>query len=196
MELPDKQSLRERYHDCDDQQLLHILTHRHDYQEQLIEVVKELIQERGLQDVDQLDGNIAESRRAHFHFFPVMEKSEQRQSLIASLTRLMYLISLFPLIETGLFWTSGDWDNVFHFGGVALLWLVVTFIQDRHKKPAMVWGQLGLVGLTVILLRVSRSTISFGIQWRDWIIGGMSLAVIVYLIIYLYQLLIAETRNS
>ncbi|PTN10041.1 hypothetical protein [Mangrovibacterium marinum] len=186
MEFPEKAELIERYQKYTDQELLHILKHPEGYQDLALEVARELAHDRGLSPEEGKAAG-ASSRGG---IFPRFTDAAKARNLIKSIQRLFYFVALIPFITGALSFADGYPSLALVYGGIAVLWAAVAFFAVQRKKHQMVLFQFLLL-IFMLVTRYMTTGFPPAVQTVDWLIYGIILLSIVYLLVY-FKILIRD----
>lgn len=183
MKYPDKESLEARYEQYSDEQLIHILKNRKDYQENAVRVTIEVAIKRNLihseQDLLSLEFNI--KQKSTLNLFPKINSETQKQRVLRSLSRILYFSTLIPLIQTYLFYKSEEISNTVMFAAASLIWIGATYLISRGRSAVI--GFLMLILLWGGVVYASRTEFRWFTR-IDWTIYSISILLITYLILF------------
>ena len=191
MEFPDKESLRGRFENYTNDQLLEILKHPKDYQEAAIEAATELALERGLIN-SRFDLTGSEFRPAEISgtkFFPVLNTPEQNRNLRSSLIRILALVTIFPAMYAILSFAEGNFNKVILSGAFALVWGSAVYLVSTTKNSALTYFLLFLFYAGVAFTLYSNNGSFSQPSIADLIIRLLAFLLITYVILYLRVLL-------
>lgn len=186
MEFPGREELIDRYQKYSDEELLAVLKHAQDYQELAVEAAREVAESRGV-DIASIQSQTHKHRPS---IFPGFANAEKAMKLIKSIQRLFYFVALIPFITGALSFTDGYPSLALVYGGIAILWAVVAFLAVSRKRHQMVL----LMFLLLIFMLVTRyMTAGFppAVQTVDWVVYGIILVAILYLLVY-FKILIRD----
>jgi len=190
MEFPDKESLKERFEQYSDEQLIDILQNQQDYQELATETAREIAMNRGLMHhlKERPNTELQNKKKTCYSIFPALNTPEQKEKVIKSLLRTFYLVTLFPLIYASLSYAAGNQINLLTFGGITILWVLFVYQTGKTKQTIYVYALLGLL-LAGLLLFTSLNQISFLPRLPDMIICTLSFLLLLYLLLFLINLI-------
>ncbi|MCW0482026.1 hypothetical protein [Gaoshiqia sediminis] len=194
MEFPDKDSLKSRYEHYSDEQLLEILKNQAGYQKLAVEVAVEVALSRGLinsrEDLPELQFHA--QKTAGSPIFPRLNTASQTRKVTKSLMRVVYLVTLFPLIYAGLAYAGGNQLNFIVFGGLGLSWGLLAYQAGQtHRGGYIYLMMLLLVAGPLLFLMLNKFMMQPGII--DLLIWGLSFLLLLYILLYL-RLLFARSN--
>lgn len=196
-DTPLKMDFYEHYTSFTDEQILEILKYHKDYQNIAVGAAIKIAIERQLihSDQDLLAPEFQKSHSVGFTIFPEIINDYQRQKLIGSLFRFMYVISFSPIIYGFLQFGEGQIDQTFLGVGIGLTWLLFCLLLKKTKKIIFLmpmFALLFIVSLSVWLKIFSLET--FRILDLVMLIIGTLLPA--YLMIYLMKLIRHKPGNN
>jgi hypothetical protein len=177
MEFPAKAELVNRYRKYTDDELMNILNHPDDYQAVAVEAAREVAEARGV----EVTSASARTPKRKASIFPVFSSPVKALKLVKSLQRLFYFVALIPFITGALSFADGYPSLALVYGGIAILWVVLAFLAVRRKRHQMVL----LMFLLLLFMLVTRyMTAGFppAVQTVDWVVFGIVLVALVYLL--------------
>lgn len=193
MKLPDRESLFERFEQYTDDQLMEVLRNYKHYQDQAIEVAVEIALKRELihsrQDLFSPEFNGVTPRPRKI--FPLLD-ANQTTKMLRSTLRIIYLITIVPLIFTVLNLKNGDFLQIILWGAVTVAWLLVTRIIEKKRIAGLVFFLYAFF-FCFHVIYFSGYRYSFKPGITDLIVYLIPVLVFFYLLNYLYVLL---RRNS
>jgi len=190
MEFPEKRDLVDRYRHYSNEELEAILENSSDYQDVAVEAAREVALERGI-DVSTIHPvKHAQTNR----FFPGVKSPDRIEKLIKSIQRLFYFVAIIPLITATLSFTDGYPSLALVYGGIGVVWAVLSFLAVRRRRHQMVILMFLLIGF-VLVLRYMTAGIPDGMRWVDWLVGGAGIFTLVYLMLF-FQFLIRNLRRQ
>jgi hypothetical protein len=141
----------EKYSNYTEEQLLEILKKRKDYQESAVDAAIKIAIERKIifseQDLFSPEFEPVESKGSKI--FPEISNSYQREKLIGSILRFLYVISFLPLVFGFLKYAEGRLLFTYLGVGVGLIWFLLCFFLSKTKKRFLFFP------LFVLLISVS-----------------------------------------
>ena len=142
MEFPDKESLKIRFAQYSDSQLLEVLNNDKDYQKLAVQVVKEIVQERGLIHSEQ-DLQVSAINRGRSclrrGLFPLFKSPEQAERVFQSLLRLLYLTTIVPLVLAVFDYANSKFSGMVIWGCFMICWGLSVFFLDKKKKVKLIY---------------------------------------------------------
>ncbi len=186
MKFPDKESLLSRYKDYSDDEIIQILKKQKSYQKEAVEAATEIALERSIisneQELKSDKYNLGDT--SGFVLFPRLNTAEQAEKVLKSLSRILYLLAVVPIIYALLNYYGGDTMK-------AIIWMLIgvigfVLIQGlvKKKQSGFSWILIFLIlGVVSYFLLSSNLIRVFSII--DWIILVISVTVIVYSILYI-----------
>lgn len=127
----------EKYSDYTDEQLFEILKKRKDYQESAVDAAVKIAIKRKIisseQDLFSSEFEPVESKGSRI--FPDISNPYQRQRIIGSILRFLYVITLLPLAFGILKYAEGQLPLTFFGVGVSIVWFILSILLSKtHKK--------------------------------------------------------------
>ena len=141
----------ERYISLTDNELLDVLKRRNDYQDLAVEAAVKIAIERKLifSEQDLLLPEFESLKSDVSKLFPTVSNKYHRQRLIGSIFRVLYIISLLPLVFGLMKYAEGQTLFSFIGLGLGLVWFTLSFFLSKsHRK-------LILIPLFVLLFSTS-----------------------------------------
>ena len=181
MKLPDKDTLKEKYESYSDEQLMKILQNCNEYQEQAVEVAVDIALKRNLIASRQdLNSGKFESKKDGWSLFPQIRSEQQVQKTIKSIVRILYLLTLFPVIAAILNHASGKMDFVAVYFGIALAWGLLSWLVARKQNHRLIYFHF-----LIIILFFAISVGSFTQDKLQLLIYALFVFLISYLLMYM-----------
>lgn len=180
----------ERYLKFTDGQLMELLRSHRNYQEPAVDAAVRVAVERGLinSEQDLLSPEFQQIRPDKFTLFPEVSDIYQRNKLIGSIFRFLYLLSLIPVIYGFLSYAKGEMDQVLLGVGAGLVWFFLCVFQNKIRKPfvfILLLGVLLLISVVVGLKVFSRETFVV----LDLVMYIIGIVLPAYFLLYLKKLL-------
>ncbi len=144
----------DRYSVKSDEFLLDLLRQRKDYQESAVKAAIRLAIERKLihSEQDLLAPEYQENTTTRFTFFPIVSNSYHQKRLMGSIFRFLYVLSFVPAIYAFLKYGEGKLDQTFLGAGLAMGWLLLTFLLQKTQNTFILIPQfLLLIGVFVVI---------------------------------------------
>jgi len=126
----------ERYTNYTDAQLLEILKKRKDFQESAVDAAIKIAIERQLihSEQDLFSTEFQNNKLTRSIFFPDIDNDFQRQKLVASIFRFLYVMSFLPLVFAFLKYAEGQYSLTAIGAGIGVVWFILNFLLSRTKK--------------------------------------------------------------
>lgn len=180
----------ERYLKFTDGQVMEILRNHRNYQEPAIDAAVRVAVERGLinSEQDLLSPEFQQIRSDKFTIFPEIADVYQRNKLIGSIFRFLYLLSLIPVIYGFLSYAKGEMDQVLLGVGTGLVWFFLCVFLNRLRKPfvfILLFGVLLIISIIVGQKVFSRETFVV----LDLVMYIIGIVLPAYFLLYLKKLL-------
>jgi hypothetical protein len=144
----------ERYSSLTDSQILEILKHQKDYQENARNAAVKIAIERQLinSEQDLLSPEFQNSRNTRRTLFPQMISSYHHQRLVGSIFRFLYVLSFLPIVYGFLKYAEGSIDQTILGVCTGLIWLLLVLLLKKTEKSFILiplFGILIFVGASV-----------------------------------------------
>lgn len=141
----------ERYSDFTDDRIFEIVKNRRNYQEQAAKAAVKIAVERGLihSEQDLLAPEYQNRKTSGFTLFPEITNDFQRQKLVGSIFRFIYILSFLPLIYGFLKYGEGKLSLTYLGAGIGLVWFLLSLLLKKTQK------QLVFIPLLLVLFSVS-----------------------------------------
>ena len=143
MKLPSKESLIERYESLSDDQLMEILHNQNNYQEQAVEVAVDIAIKRNM-IADRQSIEKFSTKNSGWKLFPEFINATNWEKTRKSITKVLYMLTLFPIIAAVLNHASGKTTYVILYCAIALAWGVITWFSEQRKNPRIIYLHLAL----------------------------------------------------
>jgi len=168
----------ERYIELKDNEIIDILRRRKDYQENAINAaIKIAIERQLIQNENDLFGpEFQYPGKNPSLLFPLATKEYQRDKIIGSIFRFLYLLSLLPIIFGIMKFVEGEFSFGFIGTLVGIIWFIFSFILSKKRD------KLFLYFLLITFFLVSCSV--------GWNILSQSRVIIVDIFVYLLGVLL------
>lgn len=129
-------SFEEQFLDISDQEIVNILKMRKHYQPEAAQAAINEAQKRGIihSEDDLLGEEFRPQGLGRPSFFPIGNTEAQNQAILNSLCRIMYGISLIPLIMTYYQFNNGKIISAILHLAAALIAMAVTYRLNRTKR--------------------------------------------------------------
>lgn len=179
----------DKYSAYSDSQIKEILKNHKDYQELAVAAAIKIGIERGLihSEQDLLSSEYQNKTSFGFSFFPLIKDDYQRKKVVTSIFRVLFLLSLIPVIFGTMKYTEGQLNMTYIGVGLGLLWLLLTYLLLKTNNVLI------LISLIVILVGVL-----IGLSYRilmheifhayDFIVLASGTLLPIYFLLYLKKL--------
>lgn len=183
-------SFYDRYSTFSDSQIKEILKNQKNYQEPAVTAAVKIAIERELIHTEQdlLGPEYQTKPKIGLSLFPEITDGYQYKKLVASIFRVLYFLSLFPIIFGVLKYAEGQLNMTFLGVGIGLVWLILTYLLFKTKKMLFAVFQIGL--LTLIFIGISYNlVIQPAFQLTDMVILVSGMVISLYLLLFLMNLI-------
>jgi hypothetical protein len=180
----------ERYEDYPDSRIMEILKNHKNYQDSAVDSAVKIAIQRGLihSEQDLLGPEFQNNRNFGFKLFPPISDEFQRQKLLASLFRFVYLLALVPLIFGILSYAKGEQFQALIGVGAGLFGLLMSVLLSKTRKPVF-WLVL-LAELIVIAATVGQKILTAKpILVLDLVMLLIGTLLALYILLYLRKLI-------
>jgi hypothetical protein len=183
-------SFYEKYLSFSDNQIKEILRNHKNYQESAVTAAVKIAIERELihNEQDLLAPEYQNSPIGGFSFFPQIINAYHYKKVVASIFRVLFIVSLLPIIFGALKYAEGQFNMSYLGFGLGFTWLVLTFLLYKGKK-------LLILNLQIILLIF----VSLGLGYRlfnleffrvtDMVMLVIGTTLILYFLLHLRKLI-------
>lgn len=195
-EIPENNFFYKQYTEFNDAQILEILRNHKDYQEIAVHAAVKIAIERQLihSEQDLMAPEFQNSKVYRFAFFPEISNDYQRERLLGSLFRFLYVISFIPIIYGFLKYGEGYIDQTYLGVSVGVIWFLLCILLKKTQKLYI------LIPLFVLLALMSVSASlkiftpeTFRILDLVMLIIGMVLTS--YLLLFLKKLIQTKPKD-
>lgn len=187
----------ELYTPFTDVQILDILKHHKSYQKAAIDAAVKIAIERQLiySEQDLLAPEFQNSKPIGFTMFPTFDNDYHRQRLIGSTFRLVYILSLMPVIYGFLKYGEGELNQTYLGVGIGIIWFLLGLILNKtHKLIVLIPMFVLLLSVSVVIGTKIFSNESFKILDLVMLLIGTLLPV--YFLFLLKKLIQQKTDNT
>lgn len=141
----------EKYTGHTDAQILQILKHRAEYQESAVEAAVRIAIERQLiySEQDLFSPEFQPVKSKGTRFLPEISSAYQRQKLIGSIFRFLYVVSLLPAIYGFMMYAEGQLNLTYIGFALGLIWFLLSFLLYKTQKLVL------FIPLYILLFSVS-----------------------------------------
>lgn len=173
-----------------DQQIKTILKNHHDYQESAVTAAIKIAIERELihSDQDLMAPEYQNKTPRKFTAFPEISDAYQHKKVVASIFRVLFLVSFIPIVFGIIKYAEGELHFTYMGLGLGVLWLVLTFILQKTKKLIFVFIQLILLLPISVILGV-RLTSQKIFPATDMLVLIILTSLVIYFLLYLKKLI-------
>jgi hypothetical protein len=180
----------QRYLNFTDGQVMEILRNHRNYQEPAVKAAVQIAVDRKLinSEQDLLAPEFQQAQSNGFTLFPEIADVYQRNKLIGSIFRFLYLLSLIPVVYGVLSYAKGEMDQVLAGVGAGLAWFLLCVLLNRLRKPfvfILLFCTLLLISVAVGQKVFSRETFVV----LDLVMFVVGILLPVYFLFYLKKLL-------
>lgn len=186
MKFPDTESLKMRFEKYSDDEIIEILKKKKLYQENAIHAAVQIALERGLinEEDDIYTEEFSHDSDMPFRIFPILNSEIQIKKVLTSLSRILYLTTIIPLIYCCLSYTDGETMKTLIFAAISIIWVSLVFGMER--KHVTFLGYFMIVFLIFVISYTIILTLqSSGFKIIDWVILILSLSLSIYVILYM-----------
>lgn len=195
-ELAARDRYYERYTNYSDQQIKEILKNHRDYQESAVNAAIKIAIEREIihseQDLmaPEYQARISNKMTA----FPEISNIYHYNRIVRSIFRVIFLVSLIPIIFGILRYIDGQLPMAFLGFGIGLFWLSLTFALLKTRRMFIIFIQiLFLIPLSVFLgVQIIHQVI---FHMTDMLVLIVTTALIIYFLLYLRKLILSKPKD-
>ena len=193
----ENQELEKRIRSRNDAELIEVLKLRDSYTPEAVEFAIDEALVRGLiastEDLKLPRFQTDESSRKSL--FPYLHEEKQFVRVFSSLTRLLYLIAVLPLIVGVLKLTDLHVVNAVSFLIIGGTWLLLSILTAKKKDPRLPL-LLILVFFAGLALTLSDTYLLARLKLDDFVVIGIAVVVVLYVLLYLKLLLARRKRKE
>lgn len=182
-------ALSEKMTHYTDQEIIDILRKRKSYEPEAVRIATGEALRRNLihSEQDLFSEKYAE-QPASWTLFPCPENRETSHKIIRSMSRMLMLVGVIPVIYGVMKFQTGKYPEGVAMLVAGLLWVFASFmIYSRHDRrfwaPLLVVGLLAAVYVSRMLLLVK------GLRVLDYVVPGILFLVVFYVLFFLRALL-------
>jgi hypothetical protein len=182
-----------KYSDYTDTQILEILRKHKDFQEMAVTAAVKIAIERQLihSEQDLMSPEFQYSKKYRFTLFPEISNAYYQGRLIASIFRVLYILSLLPMIYGIMKYAEGFIDQAIFGIVIGVTWLILSILLNRTIRQFLISIMLA------ILFGVSASVgfkifTSESFKLIDLVLLVIIFLLFAYLLIYLKKLIRAN----
>ena len=186
----------ERYSSHTDSQILEILKHQKDYQENARNAAVKIAIERQLiySELDLLSPEYQNSKNTSLTLFPQITNGYHHQRLVGSIFRFLYVLSFLPIVYGFLKYAEGYGDQTILGVSTGLTWLLLVVLLKRTEKSFILiplFGILIFVGASVAFKIASNHPIRI----LDFVIFIIGMLLSAYFLILAKKLIQNKPEN-
>jgi len=186
----------EQYSSLTDSQILEILKHQKDYQENARNAAVKIAIERQLihSEQDLLSPEYQNSKNTSLTLFPQLTNSYHHQRLVGSIFRFLYVLSFLPIVYGFLKYAEGFIDQTILGVSTGLTWLLLVILLKKTEKSIILlplFGILIFVGAAVGFKIASNHPIRI----LDFVIFIIGMLLSAYFLILVKKLLQNKPEN-
>lgn len=193
----ENENLEKRIRSLNDADLLQVLKLRDSYTPEAATIAIEEALSRGLigseEDLEQAQFQPDATHRKSI--FPYLNEKKQFQRVFSSLIRLLYLVAVLPLLFGVLMLTDHQFVNAVSFLVVGGAWLTFSVLANKYKDSRFPLVLI-LVLLSGIALTLSDNYLLTRLHLTDFVVIGLAIAIMIYILLYLRVLLVRRKRQS
>ncbi|MGE5393689.1 MAG: hypothetical protein ACM3P1_03040 [Candidatus Saccharibacteria bacterium] len=193
-EMPNK--FYERYTNYSDHQIKEILKNHKDYQESAVTAAIRIAIEREIihSEQDLMASEYQSTISRKMTAFPQISNAYHYNKIIKSIFRVLFLVSLIPLIFGILKYVDGQLPMAFWGFGIGLFWLALTFALLKTHKMIIIFIQiLFLIPLAVFLGNRIIHQLIFHVT--DLLVLIVLTVLIIYFLLYLRKLFLTKPEE-
>ena len=127
---------QEKYKQLSDPEILEILKLRNGYQPKAANAAIQEAISRGIikseQDLFSEEYRNQENRSGFF--FPSIQNTQQKEKILSSIHRIIYILGIIPLVFAGLDYSHGNIIRPVILAGIAFCWWVLNFRLSKTKN--------------------------------------------------------------
>lgn len=189
--------LKERIGNLTDEALIDLLRQRNAYEPVAVEVaIEEAIKRGVLQSEADLDlAQFVVSEKSAKSIFPHLTTALQFSKVFSSLTRMLYLIAVVPLVIGLLELTESNFNEAAFLLLIGGSWLTLSVLLARQKKAVFAFALLGILVVALGYMALQKMAFS-GLQLADWVVYATGILLIVYVLSYLAVLVNRYQREK
>jgi hypothetical protein len=167
-----------------DAQIIDILKNKSSYRDKALTEAIHVAIERGLinSEQDLMSPQYQLQDKSRFSLFPEISDRYQREKLTRSVSRIIYMVTLIPLINAALDYSKGD-DKMGLNLFIAIAWASLSILNDKFSRS--IYFYLQIVYTLMIGFWYAIQLFNFReVNYTDLIILFIGLLIMLYLLIY------------
>ena len=180
----------EQYTSYTDAQILDILRHHQDYQEEAVEAAVRIGVERKLISSvhDLLLPEFQTVKSVESIFIPEISSAYQRQKLSASIFRLLYIMSILPVVFGFLKSAEGQLYLTFIGIGLGFIWVLLIFLLNKTQKKVLLIP-LFILLFSILLVVAAKIIVAKPFRLVDMVVLIIGTFLPVYLLFILKKMM-------
>ena len=181
--------LREKMTHYTDHEIMDILRKRKSYEPEAVRIAtNEAIRRNLIHSEQDLFSDKFAEQPTSWTLFPCPENKETRDKIIRSMSRMLMLVGVIPVIYGVLKFQNGKYPEGVAILVAGLLWVFSSFMIFSRKDRRF-WAPILVVGL-LALVYVSRMFLLVkGLRVMDYVVPGILFLVVFYVLFFLRALL-------
>ncbi|TDN95713.1 hypothetical protein DET65_0491 [Sunxiuqinia elliptica] len=178
--------LKERIGNLTDEALIDLLRQRNSYEPIAVEfAIEEAIKRGVLQSKADLDlAQFAVSEKSAKSIFPHLTTALQFSKVFSSLTRMLCLIAVVPLVLGLLELTENNSNGAAFLLLTGGSWLTLSVLLARQKKAVFAYALIGVLVAALGYMALQKMAFSY-LQLADWVVIAVGILLIAYVLLYL-----------
>ena len=186
----------EQYSSLTDSQILEILKHQKDYQENARNAAVKIAIERQLihSEQDLLSPEYQNSKNTSLTLFPQLTNSYHHQRLVGSIFRFLYVLSFLPIVYGFLKYAEGFMDQTMLGVCTGLTWLLLVILLKKTEKSFILLPLFGILIFVGALVGFKIAS-NHPIRILDFVIFIIGMLLSAYFLILVKKLLQNKPEN-
>ncbi|MHA7111910.1 hypothetical protein ACRTDU_17410 [Sunxiuqinia elliptica] len=178
--------LKERIGNLTDEALIDLLRQRNSYEPIAVQfAIEEAIKRGVLQSKADLDlAQFAVSEKSTKSIFPHLTTALQFSKVFSSLTRMLCLIAVVPLVLGLLELTENNSNEAAFLLLTGGSWLTLSMLLARQKKAVFAYALIGVLVATLGYMALQKMAFLY-LQLADWVVIAVGILLIAYVLLYL-----------
>jgi hypothetical protein len=187
-------SFYDRYSSFSDSQIKEILRNHKNYQDPAVTTAVKVAIERELihSEQDLLAPEYQSKPLIGFSLFPEITNDFQYKKIVASIFRMLFFLSILPIIFGVLKYAEGQINMTFIGVGLGAIWLIINYLFFKTEKMIVV--NIQIVLLILVFFGIGyRLLFKTNFQVTDLVILVFGTLLFLYLLLYLKKLIQTKT---
>ena len=186
----------EQYTSLTDSQILEILKHQKDYQENARNAAVKIAIERQLiySEQDLLSPEYQHSKNTTLTLFPQLTNSYHHQRLVGSIFRFLYVLSFLPIVYGFLKYAEGFIDQTILGVCTGLTWLLLVILLKKTENSFILLPLFGILIFVGALVGFKIAS-NHPIRILDFVIFIIGMLLSAYFLILVKKLLQNKPEN-